>query len=597
MHQTAPNPPTRAYHPTTSICFVQKRPKLREIFAADFRDRVVHHLLVSTLEPIFERHFIHDSYACRNGKGVHAAVARLRSFLGSVTANGTRRAWFLKEDISGFFMNIDKEVLYDLICRRVKREDIRRLAAVLIFHDCTRDYHFKGDPSILSLIPPHKTLFKVPAGKGLPIGNLTSQFFANVYLNELDQFVKRELRCRWYLRYCDDFLLLGRSPRELAEHHARIGEFLGERLLLELNPKQYRLRPVSSGIDFLGYVVRRSHVLVRRRVVSHLRERLEQFEARLGERRKGEVTAWRYPPRVMEGFRSVVASYLGHLRWANSHRLTTSIFRRYPVLRAGFLLDGGKLVPRYLQKKEGGNIRRIYWGWVPPRWRFVGGWEDIGGWRTGEESGGGAVGSENPPGWGSVAVGLETRPTRFVLGTESQRRTLVGRSVGLETRPTRFVAGRESQRRPLAGWGVGLETRPTHGQRAAWERVTPLWVRGDGVQKVLVFFPVGRFYEFYDSQAECAGELFGFKLIQGMRGFRVGCGFHRRWLGVFLREALDAGYHVALITRERRVDGSTCRRLAKLFRGAIPCRPSPSRDSIPTNQQGGIPSRRFSIRT
>jgi len=186
---------------------------MREIFAADFRDRVVHHLLVGYLEPVYERMFIHDSYACRVGKGVHGGVTRLRSFLDKVTANGTIHAWYLKLDIRGFFMNIDKEILYRLVCSKTRRDSIRWLAARIIFHDCTRDYSFKGQLSLLDMIPPHKTLFKVPQGKGMPIGNLTSQFFANVYMNEFDNYVKRVLKVTHYIRYVDAILPVALQPK------------------------------------------------------------------------------------------------------------------------------------------------------------------------------------------------------------------------------------------------------------------------------------------------------------------------------------------------------------------------------------------------
>lgn len=408
----------RTYHPTTSICFVQRRPKLREIFAADFRDRVVHHLLVGHLEPIFERRFIHDSYACRQDKGVHAGVTRLRGFVNQVTANGTQRSWYLKEDVAGFFMNIDKEVLYQLVCRAVQRADVQWLARTLIFHDCTEDYHFKGKRGLLQHIPPHKTLFKVPPGKGLPIGNLTSQFFANVYLNELDHFVKRTLRCRYYVRYCDDFILLGTSLELLTSWREAISIFLRDTLQLELNHSQHRLRPVADGIDFLGYIVRRRYVLVRRRVVNHLQERLDRFERQLSERRRipaalparnsiaratldatlsglslspehtddgavGRchvslqtasnhtprtmvVTAWRYPPHTMQLLRSVVASYFGHFRWADTRKLTAHLFVRYPLLRAAFMLQASRLVPRYLEGTTRSRLRWAYRWWVPP---------------------------------------------------------------------------------------------------------------------------------------------------------------------------------------------------------------------------------------
>ncbi len=354
----------RSYHPSTSICFVQDRPKLREIFAADFRDRVVHHLLVGYLEPVYERIFIHDSYACRVGRGVHGGITRLQSFLGKVTCNGTRQAWYLKEDIRGFFMNLDKNILYRMICRRTCRDSIRWLAAKIIFHDCTKDYSFKGQRSLLELIPPHKTLFKVGVGKGLPIGNLTSQFFANVYLNELDQFIKRELKCRYYLRYCDDFILLSESREQLVGWHAAIDRFLLDRLQLALNPTQYKLRPVSSGIDFLGYIVRRTYMLVRRRVVNHCREKLRQYEKKLGSKEKGEVVGWRYPPEETAAFRAVINSYLGHMQLADSHRLIKALFAGYPVLRAFFFLNGSKAVPRYVTGVKQGSLRRQYMWWL-----------------------------------------------------------------------------------------------------------------------------------------------------------------------------------------------------------------------------------------
>ena len=198
----------RSYAPSRSVCFFVKRPKLREIFAADFRDRVVHHVLVDYLERIWEPIFIHDSYACRRGKGVHAGVNRLRQFIRQATRNGTRPAWYLQLDIHNYFMSIDKDVLFALLAPKIDDDNALWLTRVLVYHDCTGDYVIKGDPAMLDKMPPHKTLFKTDSNKGLPIGNLNSQFFANVYLNGLDQFVKHGLKCRHYLRYCDDFVLL-----------------------------------------------------------------------------------------------------------------------------------------------------------------------------------------------------------------------------------------------------------------------------------------------------------------------------------------------------------------------------------------------------
>ena len=139
----------------------------QEIFAANFRDRVVHHVLVSYLERIWEPRFIHDSYACRRGKGVHAAVAWLQQFIRQATANGTRRAWYLQLDIRNYFMTIDRDTLYAQVERGLRDDDARWLAKVLIYHDCTEDYVYRGAPGAHARIPAHKTLTGVPKNKGL----------------------------------------------------------------------------------------------------------------------------------------------------------------------------------------------------------------------------------------------------------------------------------------------------------------------------------------------------------------------------------------------------------------------------------------------
>jgi hypothetical protein len=216
-----------SYRPSRSVCFFTTLPKLREILAADFRDRVVHHLLVGHLEQIWEPVFIHDSYACRRGKGVHRAVERLQQFIGQVSANGTRRVWYLQLDVRNYFMSIDRHLLFAMLAARLDDEVALRLTRTLVFHEVTAHCEVRGARTLIKRIPAHKTLFGAGPGKGLPIGNLNSQFFANVYLDRLDQFVKHELRCRHYLRYCDDFVLLARERDELVAWQARIEAYLG----------------------------------------------------------------------------------------------------------------------------------------------------------------------------------------------------------------------------------------------------------------------------------------------------------------------------------------------------------------------------------
>lgn len=185
-----------AYRPGRSIAFLVDKPKLREIFAADFRDRVVHHILVGRLEPRWERRFIHDSYACRKKKGTHGGVERLRSFTRKATADGRRRAWYLQLDIRGFFISIDRGILYDRIAAKEDDPVVRWLARTLIFHEPTQNCRLRRTRwEDFERLPECKTLFKAGPFCGLPIGNLTSQFFANVYLDALASRMRTQFRC------------------------------------------------------------------------------------------------------------------------------------------------------------------------------------------------------------------------------------------------------------------------------------------------------------------------------------------------------------------------------------------------------------------
>lgn len=341
------------YRPSRSVCFVVRQPKLREVFAADFRDRVVHHLVVRELETFWEPRFIHDSYACRKGKGTHAAVKRLQSFMLKATKSRKQAAWFLQIDIRSFFMSIDRRVLFDILAPHVASDDLRRLLSLVIFHDCTQNFHFKGDPNALDLVPPHKSLFKVGPEKGMPIGNLTSQFFANVYMNELDQFVKHRLRCKFYIRYVDDAVLLSRHPEELLEWKENIESFLAQRLKLELKP-EFTLKRVTEGADFLGYIVRPDYLLCRRRVVNNLKSKLAElrpsFVSEFSVDGQTVLNIQTDPEKIVQ-LRQIVASYLGHFKHAKTHRLIASLFVRHDWLTDIFLLENGKL-------SEKGRLRR-----------------------------------------------------------------------------------------------------------------------------------------------------------------------------------------------------------------------------------------------
>lgn len=336
----------QTYSPSRSVCFALKQPKLREIFAADFRDRVVHHVLVDYLEKFWEPIFIYDSFACRRGKGTQRAVKRLQTFIRSVSSNGNRRAYFIQLDIQGFFLHINKEVLYQIIAKKINDEKILWLARKVIFHDCTKDVIFKGKRELLKNIPPHKTLFGTNNERGLPIGNLSSQFFANVYLNELDQFVKHQLKARYYIRYSDDCVLLHEEKEGLLGWREDIRKFLKDRLRLELNDRRQKLEPISNGIDFLGYIVRPEYLLVRCRVVNRLKARFTQYQKRLN-KEKDNYRVLIYDTTVLEKVMNSWASYMAHVKMASTYRLRKKLLSRFAWLGDLFQMNGVKLKRMY----------------------------------------------------------------------------------------------------------------------------------------------------------------------------------------------------------------------------------------------------------
>ena len=217
--------------------FIVNESKKRKIRAPAFRDRVMHHALCNIIIPIFEKSFIYNSYACRKEKGSHRAIKKLRCFL-----KDKNNTYCLQCDISKYFDSINHDVLIEIIKKKIGCEKTIRLIIKII------------------------DSFNKDTGVGIPIGNLTSQLFANIYLNELDQFVFRELKQKYYIRYMDDFLLLG-SKKELRNTKLEVEQFLTDKLQLKMNPKKVNIFPCDKGIDFLGYVVFKDYVLLRKKTI------------------------------------------------------------------------------------------------------------------------------------------------------------------------------------------------------------------------------------------------------------------------------------------------------------------------------------------
>jgi len=309
---------------------VATRPKAREIHAPDFADRVVHHWLVPQLETIWEPTFIHDSYANRRGKGSHAAVRRAQSFARQVHS-GQGGGWYLQLDVANFFNRIHRPTLWRMLKARLQRTGASD-AVLQVTHALLRQapgaagVRVRATPAELALVPAHKRLANAPAGRGLPIGNLSSQFFANVYLDALDQFVKHELRAKRYLRYVDDFVLFHHDRVQLQTWQSRIEKFLQERLGLQLKA-EIRLRRLTDGLDFLGYVIHPTHTLARRRVIGHLRAALAQWEGQHVRADRLHATA-----AELAELHARISSFDGHLRHACARRLRRAVLDRFPWL-------------------------------------------------------------------------------------------------------------------------------------------------------------------------------------------------------------------------------------------------------------------------
>lgn len=340
--------------PRRTVSFVVNRPKTREIHAPDFADRVLHHWLVPQLEALYEPVFIHDSYANRAGKGSHAAVDRLQGFVRSQQNACGGQGWFLQLDVHNFFNTIHRPTLYGLLKARLARDvgnPTRQLTAARalqlqsLCHKLLAQptQHHCRNPQAAAQVPAHKRLCNARSGCGLPIGNLTSQFFANVVLNELDQFVKHVIKARYYLRYVDDLVLLADNPAQLRQWHAQIARFLQDRLRLSLKD-EHRLAPLQAGVDFLGYVVYPQHRLVRRRVVQHCKQKLAQWAAR--HCRGGGIHA---SAQQLAQLQHMLASYWGHFAHAHSVRLRHALFARFAWLRTLFHINpAGHIAPRWV---------------------------------------------------------------------------------------------------------------------------------------------------------------------------------------------------------------------------------------------------------
>ena len=328
---------SRTYRPEASTAFVIHDPVMREVFAAQFRDRVVHHLYYNYMHCFFERTFIADTYSCINGRGTHFGCNRLEHHIRAVSRNYTRPCFVLQMDVSGYFMSINRLRLLD-ICKetfRRKKHDkasfngrrwdetidfdfIAYLTEVIIMTDPTEDCRIKGRMADWDGLPESKSLFRSQPGCGLPIGNLTSQLFSNVYMNRFDQFMKRTLKCHHYGRYVDDSYVVSDSREWLLDLIPTVRDFLQWELGLELHPDKIRIVDIRFGVQFLGQYL----MPFRRHVAKKSMMRIENGMERLS----------RMPSNDERSSQAVVNSYWGVMRHVRSYRRRVSLVKRHPWL-------------------------------------------------------------------------------------------------------------------------------------------------------------------------------------------------------------------------------------------------------------------------
>jgi hypothetical protein len=305
----------RNYEPKPSICFMVNQPVKREIFAADFRDRVVHHFIYNYIMPFFEKSFIHDSYSCRVGKGTHYGIKRIDKFIRSCSQNYKKDCYILKLDIKGYFMAMNKTILFNEVKNGLLNYKHKidfdlplmlHLIEKTIFNDPTKNCIIKGKKADWQGLPKSKSLFHAKRNCGLPIGNLTSQLFGNVYLNRFDHFMKSDLELQYYGRYVDDFVIVHRDKSYLKSIIPKIAEFLESQLKLVLHPDKIYFQHYTKGVKYLGSVIKPHRIYIANRTKGNFYKKIEEHNKIARDHKPSEEEK--------EAFLSSMNSYLGIMK-------------------------------------------------------------------------------------------------------------------------------------------------------------------------------------------------------------------------------------------------------------------------------------------
>lgn len=322
---------TGTYKPKRSIAFILDKPVKREIFAADFRDRIVHHLIIKKINPLFEKQFINDNYACRVGKGTHFGILRADRFIRRCSSNYTRDCYILKLDIKDFFMQINRNLLNErlsnFIEQKYKAEDKYKIIALcrkIIFNDPIQNCVKKSSQKKWAGLPESKSLFYSSEDFGLPIGNLTSQVFANFYMDLFDHFIKHKLKIKYYGRYVDDFIIVHQNKEYLKNLVPDIRDFLRNELYLTLHPKKIYLQHYTKGVRYLGAIIKPNRIYIANRTKGNFYESIEKHN---------QIASDHKPMREELGkFQSSMNSYLGIMKHYKTFKLRKQMIIRYVSL-------------------------------------------------------------------------------------------------------------------------------------------------------------------------------------------------------------------------------------------------------------------------
>lgn len=301
-----------AYHD-----FIIHDPKRRLISAAPYRDRVLHHALCNIIEPLFDKTFIYDSYACRRGKGTHAAIERYSLF-------ARKKRFVLKCDIQKYFQSIDHDILFNMLSKKIRCCRTMALIEEII--------NSRTDNSIIHYFPGDDLFTPYQRKRGIPIGNLTSQFFGNIYLNGFDHFVKEQLRCRHYIRYVDDFVIFGNNRSALRDTRDGISQYLAD-LRLKLHPRKCRVYRTSEGVAFLGFRIFPHFRFLDKGNALRMRRKIKRWKRLYAQ---GSIDLVFIRPRMQ--------SWIAHASHGNTHRLRRRILGSVAFIRGEADKRAGRLV-------------------------------------------------------------------------------------------------------------------------------------------------------------------------------------------------------------------------------------------------------------